>query len=151
MPELIPEFTIADIENELNEFVDNAENDLIDVLDEIGNSVAEFARAFGQYQNRTGNLRTSIGYVVLDNGSPIRFGFSRRVLATAIQGRERAFEVLRELSLAENKGLVLIVVAGMDYAAAVQSYGYDVLYGGSVLGDRLMIELENRINKELAE
>lgn len=69
------------------------------------------------YIDDTGNLRNSIGYMIAVDGEPLNFNFNSdnsRVLAQkALEGNQQ--------------GIVLILTAGMEYAAYVSRKGYDVL------------------------
>lgn len=82
----------------------------------------------------TGNLRSSIGFQVATNsGRQLAMKFP----VQAASGSERAdgktgADAGKELakSIADNmssKGDVLVMVAGMEYAAAVESKGFDVI------------------------
>lgn len=79
------------------------------------------------YVDRTGNLRSSIGYAILDDGELVGVPKVVGVTKEGADGTARARAYLRELQGEYREGLVLVVVAGMDYAAYVQAKGYDVL------------------------
>jgi hypothetical protein len=95
-------------------------------LQRVGESFITNARNNDTYKDRTGNLRNSIGYVVLKNGEQVAGGFPG-----SGEGVSTGEQVIEEISAKFPTGYVLIVVAGMDYAAAVESKGYDVLTSGS--------------------
>lgn len=92
------------------------------------------------YIDRTANLRSSIGYIIVHNGNivtqssfePIRGGNEG-----ASEGRAYA----QRLAAENASGLVLIVVAGMNYAKYVSSRGYDVLDTAEVLSEKLIREM----------
>lgn len=79
----------------------------------------------GSYEDQTGNLRSSIGYAIFDNGKEVNSVFE------VADKDENGEGVKSAKSLAKNQvaktGLCLIVTAGMDYAAAVESKDHTVL------------------------
>ena len=78
------------------------------------------APKFGDYLDYTSNLRNSIGYVIVKDGKVIRSSFGSKSQSTAKT-------LTSQLSGRVPKGYGLIVVAGMEYAAAVESKGYNVI------------------------
>lgn len=100
----------------------------VEWLSVLGERVVKYAREHGSYTDHTGNLRNSIGYVVVQYGKVVRENFSigsEREEAKA-QTRTHALEVARELPV--NK-TYLVWVAGMEYAKYVEAKGFDVLQG----------------------
>lgn len=102
----------------------------------IGDMAVDNAVAFGSYQDQTGNLRSSIGYVVVLDGNIVSEG-GFNVIATGFRGREEGREYARTIAREYPNGLVLIVVAGMEYAVQVAEKGYNVLDSATVLAERL--------------
>jgi hypothetical protein len=96
----------------------------------IGEQFVIDARSSGSYKDQTGNLRSSIGYMVLKNGKPVSISNHRsssRSLGS--KGKITKDKFLLELAKSYPTGYVLICVAGMEYAAAVESRGKDVITG----------------------
>jgi hypothetical protein len=93
----------------------------------VGESFVKNARNSGDYADRTGNLRSSIGYLLLKDGKVIEAAFE----GAQSEGKQAGQAYASEVASGYNKGYVLIVVAGMSYAAAVESKGRDVLTGSS--------------------
>jgi len=117
-------------------------------LQRIGEQFVADARNDGTYKDQTGNLRNSIGYVILKNGEQLQDNFrlaakveveitrgknkgKKKTTKGSANGKEKAMALIEELKANFPRGYVLIVVAGMDYAAAVESKGKDVLTGSS--------------------
>lgn len=100
----------------------------VEWLTVLGERVVKYAREHGSYTDRTGNLRNSIGYVVVQYGRIVTENFS--IVSgheeAKAQARNYAIEVARELSA--NK-TYLVWVAGMEYAKYVEAKGFDVLQG----------------------
>ncbi len=96
------------------------------------------------YIDWTANLRSSIGYIIVDNGSVVQYG------GFAGKGREGESEGRRYAESLASKypnGIVLIVVAGMRYAAYVQNKGYDVLASAEIEAEKLMNNLRQQMTK----
>ena len=121
---LIPGFSQGNINNRIENWVVNIEQRIIWTLAQVGESFVNDARNIKTYQDQTGNLRSSIGYIVAKDGAIIQENVQGKAEGVA-QARNIAREVLRDNS----EGFILIVVAGMEYAAAVESKGYDVITG----------------------
>lgn len=121
--------------------VDNARIGAINALNYVGLECVKEARESGKYTDRTGNLRSSIGYVVLENGIPVKKGTFDKVLATATEAEGKSNELITRLAATYNTGLVLVVVAGMDYAAYVEAKGYNVLNSAKTLAKTIVPQL----------
>ena len=81
----------------------------------------------GSFNDRTANLRSSIGYIILKDGEEVDSLFEGEKSKGITQGKKAAKEVASQYPT----GFVLIGVAGMDYAAAVESKGFDVITGSA--------------------
>ncbi len=94
----------------------------------LGERVVKYAREHGSYTDRTGNLRNSIGYVVVQYGRIVteNFGIGSSHEEAKSKARTYALNVARELPA--NK-TYLVWVAGMEYAKYVEAKGFDVLEG----------------------
>ena len=121
--------------------VEGARIGAINTLNYVGLECVKEARNSGKYMNQTGNLRSSIGYAVLENGKPIQKGTFERVRATASEAQGQSEALITRLAATYNKGLVLVVVAGMDYAAYVEARGYNVLNSAETLAKTLVPQM----------
>lgn len=93
-------------------------------------NVVRDARLLDTYTDQTGNLRSSIGYVIYDNGAEIYQSFEARGMSTGgEEGVKKAMELASNVAIAYGEQLVAVVVAGMDYAVYVESKGLDVITG----------------------
>lgn len=110
----------------------------------VGEECVNYARIHGGYRDQTGNLRSSIGYAVLDNGKILSEKGFTQVMEGA-EGVKSGKEFLNELISKNSSGIVLIVVAGMEYAAAVEARSYDVISGSELQAEILV----PRIMKQL--
>lgn len=126
---LIPGFSQGNVNRKVDRFVVNIEQRIIWALAQVGEACVNAARektpAGGSFTDQTGNLRSSIGYVVARDGNTLVGKFEGKTAEGKAQGQKIADEVLR----GNPKGFILIVVAGMGYAVYVESKGKDVITG----------------------
>lgn len=132
---LMPEYTMADIDRKVEAWRRDREKKMFEVLSYVGIESVNFAKKNGSYQDQTGNLRASVGYAVIVDGEVRK---SQTV-------PEESASLIDELANRFNRGMVLVVVAGMEYAAAVESKGYDVITGSSFEGDRLLTFMREKL------
>lgn len=137
---LIPQFTKAQIDRHIRAFMLRVERATINTLAYLGEECVTKARDLRTYRDVTGNLRNSIGYVIVANGRIVRRSFKRSatVIVTGEAGQSRRTRgsadgtvygqlLAEDLAQHYSTGYVLLVVAGMNYAQQVESRGLDVL------------------------
>jgi 3-dehydroquinate synthetase len=165
MAGLTPKFNPSDIVNMIEDRKEKIRQAVIARFQFIGETFVTNARSTKTYKDHTGNLRNSIGYIILENGEQIfdNFEKSAQVEVLITKGKSKGKTILSsgaDEGLATGhdfaglvasrfpRGLVLIVVAGMEYAAAVESRGYDVLTGsGTEASTDLKLALEELTQK----
>ncbi len=109
----------------------------LNALMNIGEQAVNEARDSHRYRNQTGNLQSSIGYCVLEDGKVIFGGQdSFEVVKNGEQGSNEGRAFLQRLISEHPSGLVLIVVAGMEYAAYVEAKNLNVLDTAEQLAER---------------
>lgn len=118
-----PRFTPAQVATKLQNELNKIESAIVTRLQREGEKFVRNARSVNTYKDQTGNLRSSIGYVILKDGNQISGFFPGGSTAGQEQGRRTAADAASR----HRKGYVLIVVAGMEYAAHVEKTGRDVL------------------------
>lgn len=106
----------------------------------VGERVLNAARSTDSYKDRTGNLRSSLGYVVAVDGKVADIS-SFEVVKNGQEGSRAGADYARTLARKYPKGIVLIVCAGMNYAAYVSAKGYDVEDSAELLADRLVPQM----------
>lgn len=119
---LTPNFSQADIQRRFDQATAQFHQAAIRTLRYLGEQCVSQARSLGSYRDVTGNLRSSVGYIILYNGQVISTNFSGNS-----EGVNQGQTVARTLAAGYPTGYVLVVVAGMNYAAKVESHGRDVL------------------------
>lgn len=117
----------------------------IRILNRAGQLAVNEAREAGNWTDRTGNLRSSIGYIICEDGQPVYESEFQRVNGPDREGTDPHGEEIGKayaLSLAAStKGLALVVVAGMSYAVYVADRGYNVLSSSQILAENLIPHL----------
>lgn len=147
-------FSAGDVHKQMQEFALRVHNATVTTLQYIGERCVAEARENGSYQDRTGNLRNSVGYVIVYNGSIISENFAERVngkVASEVSGMEEGQKVAELLAANISKGYALIVVAGMHYAQYVESLNYDVLDSAERLAERIVPSLLQQLKSKVAK
>lgn len=131
-----------EIDKYLKSSVEELINETIYKLSYIGEHVVNTARLSGEYLDQTGNLRSSIGYIISIDGEIIRQG-EFNVVKDGENGTKSG-EALAQALAKTSKGITLIVVAGMHYAIYVSAKGLDVLDSAEIeLGKQLQEQFKN--------
>ena len=96
----------------------------------------------GGWQNRTGNLRSSIGAAVYDNGKVYFMTAFEQVLGGSI-GSAKGRALIQSLASSYADAIAMVIIAAMEYAETVEAIdSKDVLestrlYAESVVMERL--------------
>lgn len=109
-------------------------------LNYIGEQCVNAARDSDGYKDRTGNLRSSTGYILVRDGRVVRQSKFDPVSGGS-EGGKSGEEYARKLAMDYPDGFALIVVAGMNYAAYVSAKGRDVLDSAELLAERLVPQM----------
>lgn len=99
--------------------------------------------------DQSGNLRSSIGYVIVHNGKIIQYSEFNQVKQGS-DGIKEGKELAAELAKQYNSGYALIVVAGMNYAELVEAMeSKNVLASAELFArqelPRMMVKLKTQI------
>lgn len=139
-----PKFKESDIRNYVNKRIQILEDVVFDRLQQIGEQFLIDARNTNSYKDRTGNLRSSIGYVIYKDGEEVFGNFE----GTEV-GKQTSRRLISQLKVEYPRGYILIAVAGMSYAAAVESKGYDVITGSVQMGEENARRSFDRLKQSL--
>lgn len=122
---------------------------LVKIYCYVGEQCVKEARDHGSYKDQSGNLRSSIGYVVVEDGSIVQIaGLSQGPRGTDRMGGVTAGNsYLRKLAASVTRsGIVLIVCAGMNYAAYVENrYNKIVLSSAEAKAPYMVREILGKI------
>ena len=131
-----------EIDRMIEEEIRKSERDIIKKLSHIGESAISEARENGNYMDQTGNLRSSVGYVILNNGKTVLENIQMSERGTdRSTGVQVAKNFIQEISEKYKIDFVLIVVAGMNYAVYVEALGRNVLSSSKLLAESLAKQL----------
>lgn len=99
------------------------------------------------WNDQTGNLRSSVGYIVVRDGD-VKAEGGFQSYGEADEGPSRGRAYARSLIPLYPAGVALIIVAGMEYAAYVEAMdNKTVLAQGELETARLVNELVERLNR----
>lgn len=149
-----PTFNIADVRRNANAFMGAIRRAQIKRLQRVGEKCVIYAREAhpNNWQDQTGNLRSSVGYMVFVDGVAVaqsefdQIAARNRIENVSYDGGKTGESLCRRIGKGTT-GVCLVVVAGMNYAVHVESKGRDVLTGAEHLAEReLPRELEKLID-----
>ncbi len=131
-------FTKDDVRKRFDAFLDMVEQKQIARLQRLGEMCLIEARSNKGYIMQTGALLSSTGYEVFVDGVAIHSQFDAASGAeseAASKGVQTGKSIAEKIGK-ETKGVALVVVAGMNYAAYVEARGYNVLSSAEHLAER---------------
>lgn len=143
----------SDIDNVFNLLLKEIDRQIIESLCRVGEEAVKLARLphENDWTDRTGNLRSSIGYVVFVDGKQYAMstfesvppGETKQPKNATYNGSNVGYALAKQVG-GQTQGYALVVVAGMNYAVHVESKGRDVLTSAEK-------QAEKDIAKELAD
>jgi hypothetical protein len=125
-------FNSCDLRNYTHSKVNEWTETMLFACKEACTKMVARAKQTNTYQDQTGALRSSIGYVLYHNGMEVASNFESTGGEQGNEGAQKGLSYAR--SMAEkygSSGMVAVVVAGMDYALYMESKGQDVLTGST--------------------
>lgn len=153
---IIPMFTKESIQKEIDKMMKATLKLTLSELNRVGlefvTSARQKAKSDGGFDDQTGNLRSSIGFIVVYDGKIVHENF-----ALSDDGTERHEGLQRGRSFANKVGeespvgYALILVAGMEYASFVEAKGYDVITGSTLGTYSKMQEVWKNVSNALKE
>ncbi|MDV3750656.1 hypothetical protein CMU19_04515 [Elizabethkingia anophelis] len=144
-------FDMGAINSYLNNRLRTLEELVVRNLNYLGMQCVTIAKNLDTYKDRSGNLRNSIGYIVVAKGVVVNSLFEG---STAGNGKSTSDEkgdkvgaaFARGLAEKYSEGYVLIVVAGMKYASYVEDVHHlAVLEPAENYAKSNMLSVANRI------
>lgn len=137
-----------DIEKQLMTYFANIRGALIYAFSEAADDVINNIKldagrgGFRKYQDQSGNLTSSVGFALVENGVVLHESTFEPIMPTAQEGADAGRNYLHQVAAQYPHGISVIVVAGMNYAAYVEAKGL----GGMRTGE---IALRERIDEIL--
>jgi hypothetical protein len=140
-------FNANEVKKYIKDEVDRANIAYLNELDRMAMKVVTAIRdgkPVSYWDDHTGNLRSSIGYVILHDGKKLSENF-KVVNGRGEEGMAKAKSFAQQLTLQYPSGIVILIVAGMDYAEYVERVkSRTVLEGGKLLAKKLIKEIEQK-------
>lgn len=131
-------FTKDDVRKRFDAFLNEIEKKQIARLQRLGEMCLVEARTNKGYMMQTGALLSSTGYEVFVDGVAIhsKFDAASGAESNAAETGIKSGQNIAETIGKGTKGIALVVVAGMNYAAYVEAKGYNVLSSAEHLAER---------------
>ena len=133
-----------EIDAYMAEGIKRIEYALVYNLQYVGERCVNAARKSKSYLDQTGNLRSSVGYVISVDGNVVNSSDFDTV-KNGENGAKEGYEYACSLASQFPQGICLIVVAGMNYAAYVSATGRDVLDSAELLAEQLVPKMLSKL------
>lgn len=146
--------TKGDIKQYFDDFRECTFKAIVDIFSYIGEEAIKLAREdhANNWIDQTGNLRSSIGYMVTYDGKEVQTSGFYPTTAQKGNGKEGQAEgkrVVEGLKGTHTEGFALVVVAGMNYAEYVEANGRDVLASAELHARKRLPEMMERIPERI--
>lgn len=142
-------FKMSDIERDLDAKTMIIVNAAVQALAFLGMKCVNYARTIPSDQgftDRTGNLRSSIGFKVFVGGRAVQEDYKQVLGGTEGMARGKALADEVGARCKEHQ-IMLVVTAGMEYAIYVESKNRDVITGSELLAEREWPQMKQRIDE----
>lgn len=134
---ITPDFTQVDVQKDVDAFMERVFRVTLSEISAVALQFVSGARMKapadagpgGSFNDQTGNLRSSIGYIIVYDGKIVKEDFNH---GGGPIGQKEGREFAEYQAALNPTGWVLITVAGMEYAAFVEAKGYDVITGSTL-------------------
>lgn len=150
--DIILKTTLAEIDAMIDKEMKRADFLTIKALSFLGEKCVIEAKDRTQAESwfdDSGNLRSSIGYVIVHNGRIVQVS-SFEVLKEGAEGAQEGKELTYKLAKTYNSGFTLIIVAGMGYAAYVEAMDNKVvLASAELLARKEVPNMMKRLKKQI--
>lgn len=146
-----PNFTVEDVRKRYDNFLQVVQEKQIQRLQKLGEMCITDARINKGYMMQTGALTSSTGYEIFVDGVALhsRFDAASGAESSAAQTGITTGRAMAEKVGKETKGVALVVVAGMNYAAYVEAKGYNVLSSAEHLAQRELPRLLDKLISQI--
>lgn len=127
-----PKFNIDQLFSDIGRKVNTLIEGVIEAMVKTCLEITTEAKQLNTYQDRTNNLRSSIGYVVYERGEKKAEHFTQSGVGaegTGADGIAAGKAIAAQAATEYPNDIVGVIVAGADYALYVESKGLDVLTG----------------------
>lgn len=140
-------FDSTDVRKRFNAFLEVIEKRQIERLQYLGEMCVKHARLIPKnigFEDQTGNLRSSIGYMVFKDGMAVKGKYAQ--ILGGSEGAQAGEALARKVgSKSKDNKIMLVVTAGMNYAIYVESKGRDVLTSAENLAKQELPKMVERL------
>lgn len=140
-------FDSTDVRKRFNAFLEVIEKRQIERLQYLGEMCVKHARLIPKnigFEDQTGNLRSSIGYMVFKDGMAVKGSYTQ--VEGGSEGVQAGEALARKVgSKSKDNKIMLVVTAGMNYAVHVESKGRDVLTSAENLAKQELPKMVERL------
>ena len=147
---IVPRFSRPDLKTMLADRVNRINLAILIQLRVLGEKCVNHARQIDKtigFEDQTGNLRSSLGYVIYLNGKPVGENFEE--VRGGNEGLEKGRKLAKEIAGDYPRGFLLVVVAGMEYAVYVEANNRDVLTSAEHLAEKKLPEMLKQIDDKI--
>nr|DAW19193.1 MAG TPA: hypothetical protein [Caudoviricetes sp.] len=147
---IVPRFSRPDLKTMLADRVNRINLAILIQLRVLGEKCVNHARQIDKtigFEDQTGNLRSSLGYVIYLNGKPVGENFEK--VRGGNEGLEKGRKLAKEIAGDYPRGFLLVVVAGMEYAVYVEANNRDVLTSAEHLAEKKLPEMLKQIDDKI--
>lgn len=137
------------IDRAVEAYLANARRAILYKMHYAGERCVIEARTSANFTDRTGNLRSSIGYVIVEDGKVVNEGGFETVKGGS-KGSAEGAKFISQVVSQFTKDIVLVVCAGMKYAAYVAAKGYNVTDSAELLAERLVPQILTQLGLKKA-
>lgn len=142
----------ADLTDRFERLLIEVDAQILEMLHRIGQEAVTAARNVPEnvgFKDQTGNLRSSIGYVIFKDGVEIESFFNQ--VKDGTEGVKTGKKLADDIGKEHTEGYTLVVVAGMNYAIYVESKGRDVLTTGELTAKKGLVKQQADMVKNVQE
>lgn len=153
---ITPKFNQGIVRERFDKFIEAIERAQIRRLQYLGEMCVKHARevpASAGFTDQTGNLRSSIGYMIFKNGVAIHESYPQ--IKEGNEGVVKGQTLAKKVGAKYIEGVALVATAGMHYAVYLEAKGRDVLTSAELLAKqelpKMIEDLKKNINRALTE
>lgn len=131
---------MSEIDKYIEEQIQRITDAILYNLQYVGERCLNTARQTNSYKDQTGNLRSSLGYVIAMDGKIVH-NSTFEIVKDGGDGKKSGIQFAKEIVRQFPEGIVFVVVAGMHYAQYVSATGRDVIDSAELLADKLVPQI----------
>lgn len=151
---IVPKFNFTKIKAQIEQAKTILDKKVLEALHRAGMEIVNYAKDHRVYNDQTGNLTNSIGFVVLKYGEEKSIFFEEKVrgLSSDKNGKAEGEKYARQLtSKYISERYTLLIVAGMQYASFVEDMEHkSVLEHSKQFAPEVLKQALKFVKKELA-